>query len=124
MATFTEFEESLEQVEEVILWHFHQDNPDGVIYLVGALEVTPSCPDPGRPEIVDGKVNEGHCVRVMVENITVVSSVDPTGYPRPGDPEIAREILSSVGENITERLRKGNEVAEGHGLTVHSDSKV
>ena len=39
MATFTEFEESLEQVEEVILWHFHQDNPEGVIYLVGALEV-------------------------------------------------------------------------------------
>ena len=63
-------------------------------------------------------------MRVIVEYITFVSSLATTGYPRPGHTEIAREILSSVGENITERLRKGNEVAEGHGLTVHSDSKV
>lgn len=91
MATLTELAESITKTEEVILWHFHQDNPEGRIYLIGALDVTPACPDPGRPAIVDGKKNEGHCVRVMVENLTVVTSVDPTGFPRPGDPGLVRD---------------------------------
>ena len=77
--------EALAGTPEHIMWHFHQDSKDGVIYLVGPLETTPLCPDPRRPIIVDEKRNEGHCVRLIAENITLVKSTDSEGFPRPGD---------------------------------------